>query len=197
MRTLLVVVLAMLALAKTAHAQPGMSPSQPEPYGYATPPPMQVQLTVDDQWLLERGYISDGETIGGGAVALFIGWGLGQAVQGRWSQKGYIFTAGEGVSTAVIMWGFLGLFGECFEGCSQARQNRYEALLLGGVIADGVFRIWEVYDAFAGPGEHNRKLTALRARLGMAPPLYTRLRPFVVPNSDRDGGGIAGVSLRF
>lgn len=195
MRTMVVVVAVMLALATSAHAQPGMS--QPVPDGYASGPPMQVQLTVDEQWLLQRGYISDGETIGGGVVALFVGWGLGQAVQGRWSQKGYIFTAGEGVSTGVMLYGFFELFGQCFEGCSQARQDRYEALFVGGLIADSVFRIWEVYDAFAGPGEHNRNLTALRARLGMPPPLYTRLHPYVTPSHDRDGGGFAGVSLQF
>jgi hypothetical protein len=158
---------------------------------------MTVQLTVDEQWLLQRGYISDEATVGGGVVALLFGWGIGHAIQGRWSQKGYIFTLGEGVSAGFMVWGMVGLLGDCFEGCSEQREDRYVLLMAGGAIAASVFRIWEIYDAFAGPGQHNRRVTELRTRLGMPVPLYTRLSPYVMPNHDREGGGVAGVSLRF
>jgi hypothetical protein len=117
-------------------------------------------------------------------------------VQGRWGQKGYIFTAGEAVSGVAMIWGMVGML-DCFEACSDARQERYTFLMVGGMISVTVFRIWEIYDAFAGPGEHNRHLTQLRTRLGMPVPLYTRLSPYVAPNRDRDGGGFAGVALRF
>src|SRR5678815_1471590 len=111
----LIVVVTLLVLAGSAGAQPGQTPvySQPPPaypqqypsYGYAPQRPvMQVQLTVDEQWLLQRGFISDGETYGGGALALFFGYGIGQAVQGRWSQKGYIFTFGDLASGALMMY---------------------------------------------------------------------------------------------
>src|SRR5689334_17740720 len=56
---------------------------QQQPYGYAPQQPMAVQLTVDEQWLLQRGFITDGEHLGGGLAALFVGFGVGQAVQGR------------------------------------------------------------------------------------------------------------------
>jgi hypothetical protein len=205
MRTLVVVVV-MTMLAGIANAQPGQTPvySQP-PAGYPPPnygyyaqrPVMQVQLTVDEQWLLQRGIISDGETYGGGALALFFGYGLGQAVQGRWSQKGYIFTFGDLASGAVMIYGMMGLLGDCFEGCSERREDRYVTLMVAGAIAGGVFRIWEIYDAFAGPGEHNRKVFELRARLGMPTPMYARVRPYVAPNVSGEGGGTAGISLRF
>src|SRR5262245_44394392 len=66
-------------------------PQQPPYYGpqYAYPaqrPVMQAQLTLDEQYLLERGFITEGEHLGGGAVALFFGFGLGHAIQGRWSE---------------------------------------------------------------------------------------------------------------
>jgi hypothetical protein len=159
---------------------------------------MQYQLTLDEQYLLERGYISDGAHIGGGLISLFFGWGIGQAVQGRWSEKGYIFTLGEAASVGLIIWGAVGLGSEsCFD-CSQPNNHEgtYGVMLAGGVIGILVFRVWEVIDAFAGPADHNRRLTQLRMRLGMPVPAYTKLTPYVVPS--RDGGGaVAGLSLRF
>jgi len=203
---MIVALVTMVVLAGVADAQPSQTPvySQPPPtygtptYGYGySQPAMNVRLTVDEQWLLERGYISDGETMGGGVVALLFGWGLGHVVQGRWSQKGYIFTAGEGISGAVMVYAMVGLMGDCFEGCSEQREDRYVTLLAASAIAAGVFRIWEIYDAFAGPGEHNARLTQLRVRLGLPQPLYTRITPYIAPSRDRDGGGVAGISLRF
>jgi len=221
-----IVIATMVVLAGIASAQPAQTPvySQPPPstypqqgypqqgypqqgypqqgypqpaYGYNySQPPMTAQLTVDEQWLLQRGFISDGETFGGGAVALFFGMGLGQVIQGRWSQKGYIFTFGDIGSGVLMTWGMVGLLGDCFEGCSQQREDRYATMLVVGLIAGGVFRIWEIYDAFSGPGEHNRSLMALRSRLGM-PPMYSRLAPYVAPNHSGEGGGTAGVSFRF
>jgi hypothetical protein len=177
----------------------------PQPYGYAAQPPMNVQLTVDEQWLLQRGFITDGEHLGGGLAALFVGFGVGQAVQGRWGRKGWIFTVGELGSMAVM---FYGLF-SAFDNCAAADSDPYASdtscdrafsrgfgLMLGGMLALSVFRVWETVDAFVAPPQHNRELLELRTRLGMPTPMYTRAKPFIAPTPD-GGGGMAGVSLRF
>ena len=206
MRTLLVVAM-LVSLAGIADAQPGQY-SQPPPqptygqpapygYGYQQRPVMQVQLTLDEQWLMQRGFISDGETLGGGVVALLFGMGIGHVIQGRWSRDGYIFTFGELASGGLMMWGMVGLLGNCFEGCSEQRESRYVTMMLIGAIAGGVFRIWEIYDAFSGPGKHNAQLFELRTRLGMPTPMYARITPYVAPNAAGEGGGTAGLSLRF
>ena len=44
---------------------------------------------------------------------------------------------------------------------------------------------------------HNRKVRELRMRMGIPQPMYTRITPFVKPNSDRTGGGVAGLTFRF
>jgi hypothetical protein len=195
------------------YPQQGYPPPQPypqqgypqqQPYGYA-PRPMNVQLTVDEQWLLERGYITDGEHLGGGLAALFVGFGVGQAVQGRWGRKGWIFTVGELASMAVM---FYGVF-HFVDSCAAADQDPYASdqtcehafgqgmgLMLGGALALSVFRVWETVDAFIAPPQHNRQLRDLQMRLGMPVPMYARLRPFVAPTPD-GGGGMAGVALRF
>ncbi len=226
MRTISSVVL-LAMLGSVAHAQP--APAAPPQQGYPPPqqgyppppqqgypqqgypqqyppgyspqqPPMQVQLTVDDQWLLQRGYISDGEYIGGGLVALFIGFGVGQAVQGRWGEKGWIFTLGEGVSIAALFYGVVQAL-SCIDrnrtdGSGTCSGDEGVGVTLIGFAGFSVFRVWETIDAFAAPPEHNRKVRALRARLGMPEPMYSRLTPYVSPTRDRDGG-TAGVTLRF
>lgn len=211
----LVLVGMILLMSSMAAAQPYAQPPppQPQPYypqpqPYAQPqyyppaPVQQVQLTVDDQWLLSRGYITPGEHIGGGVVSLFFGFGVGQAVQGRWSQKGYIFTVGELASFGAMIYGMTTLFGACHgnddlyyeETCDRSAERRGATLMIGGLLSYSVFRIWGIVDAFAGPSEHNRQLRTLRGRLGYQD-AYVKVRPYVAPAGDN--GGVAGVSLRF
>jgi hypothetical protein len=168
------------------------------PYGYGTQQPaMQVQLTLDEQYLLERGYISDNQRIGGGLASLLFGLGIGQAIQGRWTETGWIFTLGETATAGMFVWGFFDLFLNCWEGpCSDRRQTRDGWLIVGGLIGNTVFRIWDVVDAFQGPTTHNRRLRELQMRLGMPVPMYTRVTPYVLPSRDGDGA-TAGLSLRF
>lgn len=212
MRTLIVALLVLVSgTASAQYAQPpGQYPPQPQPY-YPQPyyqqpqQPMRVQLTVDEQWLLQRGYISDGEHIGGGIASLFFGFGVGQAVQGRWGQKGYIFTVGELASMGAMIYGMVELVTACNDNygdpyvdstCNRTQERRGGFLMVGGLVGISVFRIWEVVDAFTGPSEHNRQLHDLKMRLGMPDSYVQRVRPYVAPTGD-GGGGVAGVAMRF
>ena len=178
------------------YPQQGYGPQQYSPQ----PQPMQVQLTVDEQWLLERGYISDGEHIGGGLAALMLGFGIGQAIQGRWGDKGWIFTVGEGASIIAMFYGIAESF-DCgrydeYGGYDSSCENRGMGIFAVGIIGFTVLRVWETVDAFAAPSAHNRKVRQLRARLGMPVPMYSGLTPFVAPVRSGDGG-TAGFTLRF
>ncbi|MEO8707386.1 MAG: hypothetical protein ABI867_45585 [Kofleriaceae bacterium] len=177
---------------------------QPAPGGYAPPPYnyVPVQLTAEDQALLAEGEITDGQHVGGAVAGLFFGFGIGQAVQGRWSDTGWIFTLGEAASITAMVIGAVKSF-DCIDsndtiggsssGCSNASGS---GLLIGGFVGFMVFRVWEVVDAFGGPPKHNRRVRELKMRLGIPQPIYSqRLTPYV--NKARDGGGVAGLSLRF
>jgi hypothetical protein len=167
---------------------------QPAPYGYGQAQ-MQVQLTVDEQWLLSRGYISDGQHIAGGIGALFFGFGVGQMIQGRWSEKGWIFTIGESVAFGAMMYGIFAAIDDCFDYESSCNNDdRYAGMIIMGALGFGVLRIWETVDAFVAPASHNEQVRALHLRLGM-PVASRRLMPFVAPRGD--DGGIAGVGFRF
>jgi hypothetical protein len=227
MRTLCAALLLTALVAGTAVAQPGQTPpiepypappaqpypppppqpyAQPQPYpqppaGYVPAPyqyqPVQVQLTAEEQELLQQGEVSDGQHIGGGLASLFLGLGVGQAVQGRWSETGWIFTLGETASVVSLIVGASKQFNDCFDGQVGCRnQSDGDAYLIAGVVGIVVFRTWEVIDAFAGPPKHNRRVRELRMRVGLpAQPMYGKLTPYM--NKTRDGGGTAGVSFHF
>ncbi len=82
--------------------QPGMVPA---PYAY--------QPTPEEQSLLASGYINDGTMLAGGAVAFLLGFGIGQGVEGRWHDTGWIFTLGESVATATLIGSAISILGNC------------------------------------------------------------------------------------
>jgi hypothetical protein len=166
-------------------------------YGYGQQPVMQYQLTLDDQELLSRGYISDGQWIAGGLANLAFGFGIGQAIQGRWSDGGYIFTLGEGVSFGVMIWGMVELFESCsvYEECNDGGEDRGFGLMMLGLTGYAVFHVWSIIDAFAGPPAHNRKLRNLHMRMGYPVPMYSKVTPYL--GRPRDGGTVAGFTVRF
>jgi len=170
------VLFALLFGLHTAHAQPGQSPEQ---------------LTVDDQALLAHGYISTGQQIGGGLTAMMFGFGLGQAVEGRWSDTGWIFTLGDSAATLAFT---VGLF-SAIECTNLSCPNAGRGFLLMALGAGGgaVLRLWGTVDAVIGPQLHNRRVRDLRARLGYP---YAQLSPYVAP--PRDGAGaVGGLAWRF
>lgn len=188
---------------------PYPQPMQPAPY---VPPPqsyqpqgyMPVQLTRDEAELLQQGEISDNAHIGGALGSLFLGFGIGQAIQGRYGDTGWIFTLGEVGSFTAMIVGVVQTFDNCIAttpvsggaGRASTCGNNGEALLFGGLIGLMVFRVWEVVDAFSGPPKHNRRVRELKMRLGIPVPMYThRVVPYM--NKSRDGGGTAGVTIRF
>jgi hypothetical protein len=160
---------------------------------------VRLVLSQDDADLLERGEVSTGAWIGGGAAALWIGMGVGQAVQGRWSDTGWIFTLGEPAAVVAVIYGAVESFKSCplVSPAGQSCDTSISPWFWGGLIAVGGLRIWEVVDAFAGPPSDNRHLRDLRQRLGLAPPPPAYgMRPYVAPGGAH-GGGVAGLTLRF
>jgi len=190
--------------ASTADAQPGGQPypypqpqpqqPRPAPYyggGYGSTPSLRL-LTLEEREILWRGEISSGQVIGGGLLSAWLGFGLGHAVQGRYGDVGWKFTVGEVAALGAIVTGALRASENDF------RQGRHdnggESLLIGGVIAFGVIRVWEVIDAFVGPTSYNRKYRAVRWKAyGPQAPRYGL---YVTPGGSR-GGGQAGLTLRF
>ena len=201
-------VLFVVLLEGAARAQPAPPPPYPvapAPPAQAYPPPglvpptRYVELTAEQQKLLAEGEIPENKYIGGAIVGLFVGFGVGQAVQGRYGDTGWIFTVGEVASGAVLVTGMVRAFGDfdrCFDNSTCPRDHTAGVLLLGGVIGLAAFRIWELVDVFNGPTKHNARVRALRLRLGI-PPMYSRVQPYIAPSMSGDHATTAGLTFRF
>lgn len=217
MRSTLSALLVVGIIHGTAHAQPGQTPpADPEPDppptqtypappnqpypapNYYVPPPQQyspIQLTAEEQALLSSGEISDNQYYGGAIASLFFGLGIGQAVQGRWVDTGWIFTVGEVASMTALIVGIGRSLGACGFPDETCNTHAGESLMIGGLVGLAVFRIWEVVDAFSAPPKHNQRVRALKLRLGIQPSYAKTITPYV--NKTHDGGGTAGLTFRF
>lgn len=173
-----------------SQAQPAAQPAAYYDGAYSRLPNLQL-LTAEELDIYRRGEISPLETIGGGLISAWAGFGLGHAVQGRYSDVGWMFTLGEVASLSVAV---LGAIQVGQRGNSQRFDNA-DTMLVGGMISYCVLRVWEFVDTLAGPNAHNRRYRALRLKVyGQAPP--PRYGLFVTPGGTR-GGGTAGFSIRF
>jgi hypothetical protein len=183
--------------------QPQPYPPQPQPYApqpyapqpYAYQPQPQVQLTAEEAELLNRGPIDDSAHIGGGVLALFFGFGVGQAVQGRYGDTGWIFTVGEVASVGLVIYGIGRMFDDCFDPDDQGCDEDATATpFVVGLLALSGFRIWEVVDAFTGPASHNRRYKDLQLRVhGYARPQWGI---YSARTMDRQSS-VMGLELKF
>ena len=186
----MLVIVVLLASAQRVAAQEEQEQSQ-QPQQLQSDPqeaqptapsqPVKLQLTPDEQDLLDRGYISGGQHVAGGVAALFVGFGVGHAIQGRWTNVGWIMTVGEAASLSTSVAAGYWTLAACFS--NQATQcDTAGALVVMGALSLIGFRLAGTIDAFVSPPRHNRRLHDLQLRLG----------------SPSDGNGAtAGLTLRF
>jgi hypothetical protein len=209
-------VFAAIALPAIANAQPGPDsqppqapPPGPGPYapppgqyappGYGPPAPYAYQPSPDEQELLAEGYIDPMRTAVGGAAAFVLGFGIGQGIEGRWHDTGWIFTLGETASLAAIIGGAVGI-ANCtdLDGNTTCGGGDSASVgwLVGGLIAYTGLHIWEVVDAFIGPSYHNDRVHELRRRYGYRD-YATHIVPYVTRPQSSEGGMTAGLALTF
>lgn len=119
------------------------------------------EMSEEDQKIYNRGEIADGAYISGGVIGTVFGFGIGQAIQGRFSDKGWYFTAGELASLAVFSAGTTAcLLSFHIEDCANSLTVAY----LGAFAYLG-FRIWETIDVWATPPELNQRYRRLREEM--------------------------------
>ena len=183
-----------------ARAQPAPPTGPPGTVAQVSAPPASqpvLALTPEEQRLLARGPISDGRIMLGTLFALSWGFGLGQAIEGRWHETGWIFTLADAVGAAILMGSMADCVsrGEGFSGppCNDALDTTLD---ITGAAVLLVSRVAGVHDAVAGADDDNARLGELRARL--AKPV-SQLAPYVAPvrGPRTSGGAIVGLTLRF
>ena len=96
----------------------------------------------------------------GGALGTFVGFGSGHAVQERWAEKGWIFTAGEALAVAGYIAATYILFNEGTEAVkNEDAEGALSAIFKGGAVAIGsgalfaAMRIWQIVDVWMLPSD--------------------------------------------
>jgi hypothetical protein len=203
------------AVGSRALAQPALeaAPTLPCNPCYLTPPQgvggeAPVVLSREDWKLLERKELSKARYVVGGIVASYIGLGLGHTVQGRWLEKGWVFTLGESAGLAMTVVGLSQVLtaADCapVEPGAPSRCPSHNRRLGGGLLVAGLvtyvgFRVWDAVDAWGTPHRQRQRARLLRRSLGLPP--GARMTPYVVPTASATGeltrGAMAGLGLQF
>ncbi len=105
----------------------------------------------------------------GGIIGTYPGFGLGHVVQGRWKERGWVFTTGESASALVFIIGAAQCLGDIIGETIEQRERRCRGGLMQlGAISFFVFKIWEIVDVWATP------LTNNMVAFNIAPPTEER-----------------------
>ena len=188
MRILMFVVVAALfsfsALAQTPA-------SSPEPVPPSNKKPM-YPITAEEQKLLDRGEIGETSYVVGAILGTWpIGFGVGHAIQGRYMEKGWIFTLGEAASIAVLIRGLnrCGYYADDWD--KEDSCNDGDELVLIGALGFIGFKVWEIVDLWVTPREINERIRTLRVRQ-----MYGAMtvEPGFIPLAD---GGMLGLRMSF
>jgi len=121
----------------------------------------EIKLTEQDEKILSIGEISTARYVTGGILGTYpLGFGVGHAVQGRWSEDGWKFTAGELGSLTLLVAGLIGCIDNALsaDNCSDVENT----LAVTGFIGFIGFRIWEIVDVWAAPPSYNKKYKELK-----------------------------------
>jgi hypothetical protein len=111
------------------------------------------------QAYVQEPIMGTGRYVAGGVTSL-LGFGIGHAVQGRYAERGWIFTAGEVLSVGLFGGGFAWMAGNVISNAQSVHHgaigtNPELGAPVGMMVAGGVtfigFKIWEIVDAWTAP----------------------------------------------
>lgn len=175
-----------LLMSSLAFAQPkGYTPTAEDLKTMTPPTP---PLDPEDQRILERGEISTARYITGGILGTYpLGFGVGHAIQGRYHDKGWIFTVGELGSLAIAAAGASNCMDDSESGAKRWGKCK-SGLMVAGALAFTGFRIWEIFDLWFAPPKHNQRYRQLKEQQTPTTSLYLMPTP---------SGGAIGLQWRF
>lgn len=134
-------------------------------------------LTPSEAALLQRGEIESDMHVLGIVANAVVGFGLGQALQGRWlSDGGWRFTVGMAGGTALFF-------------AAAGREGQNVGIELAAAATLLTFYVWGIVDAATGPQRHNNRIRDIKLRHGI---------PLAMPYVQHaDSARTAGLVLRF
>jgi hypothetical protein len=153
------------------------------------------ELSAEEKQTLSVGEVTSQEHVVGGILGIYPGFGLGHVVQDRWSEKGYIFTAGQLGSLAVLTLGVGSCLGSTIQNSpNNQKESCNNALVVVGAISFLGFKIWEIVDIWAGPAIQNRKYRKVKEKMAEMELTSWEFSPMLNP-LEKSGGLVLSYSF--
>jgi hypothetical protein len=140
-------------------------------------------LSIKDREIWEAGEVNGFQWFLGSAAGVFLGFGLGQLIQGRWESKGLFFAIGEVSTLSISVVATISLLED-----SSSTKGQLAAVL--GFISFGILRMWDMVDSIVAPYHHNRRYRTLEKRFKSQDARSARafIMPVIYPSSEGGGG---------
>jgi hypothetical protein len=119
-----------------------------------------IELTEEERLMIKSRAPTKETYIIGGIIGTYPGFGLGHAIQGRWRDRGWIYTLGETAGVLVAGAGLINCFGDTAENDDCDRS----AIKVGMGTYIG-FKLVEIYDVWVGGARHRERYDRLRGRI--------------------------------
>ncbi|MFK8139132.1 MAG: hypothetical protein AB8E15_12290 [Bdellovibrionales bacterium] len=114
------------------------------------------KLSPEDQSILMNGRIGPASWVTGPLASYLIGFGSGQAIQGRFNSDGLKFAVMDGVSVAVVLFTSV----QCLESLGNCDGSLGTITLAATVLA--ISRLWQLGDSVFSPIYYNKRFDYLK-----------------------------------
>jgi hypothetical protein len=181
-----------LALPSIAAADPPEANAADGARPTAAPP----VLTEDEREALEVGELSEGRALAGSLLSVWPGFGIGHAVQGRWRSSGWRFSAAQGVSYPIGLYGIVNWVGCASSDAVSSPSGdspscgRYMVPFVVGGTLFSIAYVWGIVDAIGGAEQHRRDYRRARQKQESG---ATSLTWSVAPLTIEGGYGVGAV----
>jgi hypothetical protein len=154
-----------------------------------------ITLSPEELKVFNIGPLSDARYITGGTLGTVIGFGMGHVVQGRWQDKGWIFSAGQSFSLVMAAGATVSCISDSLFDNFSEQDGSGSVCILANIALAGFFglKVWEIIDLWHGGSVQRTEFKRLKLKMGLnAPEISYKLVPMFASNNV----GL-GLNIRF
>ncbi len=145
-----------------------------------------IELNKEEIEVLDVGELGVPAYVLGGLIGTYPGFGIGHALQGRWSSKGWIFTVGEFVTGVILVMSAADCLVDTVSGNPDCESRFYLTASAAGLIG---LKVWEIFDVWYGGHQQRKKYKSLKDKI-QSKNFITKYKPFIKPQFSTDSASL-------